>query len=83
MVYNNKHFIIVKTKAKQDMKLIKRLKPEYKQILEDQKNRFPSLVSDIMEALEEEEFILEIKYGIWSNLEYFTKVDTPFKLFEG
>ena len=83
MVYNNKHFIIVKTKAKQDMKLIERLKPEYKQILEDQKNRFPSLVSDIMEALEEEEFILEIKYGIWSNLEYFTKVDTPFKLFEG
>jgi uncharacterized membrane protein len=65
------------------MKLIERLKPEYKQILEDQKNRFPSLVSDIMEALEEEEFILEIKYGIWSNLEYFTKVDTPFKLFEG
>ena len=63
------------------MKLIEKLKPEYKQILEEKKNRYPSLVSDIIKGLEEEEFILEIKYGIWSNLEYFTKVDTPFELF--
>ena len=63
------------------MKLIEKLKPEYRQILDEQKNRYPSLVSDIIKALEEEEFILEIKYGIWNNLEYFTKVDTPFELF--
>lgn len=63
------------------MKLIEKLKPEYKQILEEKKNKYPSLVSDIIKAMEEEEFILEIKYGIWSNLEYFTKVETPFELF--
>ena len=63
------------------MKLIEKLKPEYKQILEEKKNKYPSLVSDIIKALEEEEFILEIKYGIWSNLEYFTKEETPFELF--
>ena len=63
------------------MKLIEKLKPEYKQILDEQKNHFPSLVSDIIKALEEEEFILEIKYGIWSNLEYFTKVESAFELF--
>ena len=63
------------------MKLIEKLKPEYKQILEEQKNRFPLLVSDIIKGLEEEEFILEIKYGIWNNLEYLTKVETPFELF--
>lgn len=63
------------------MKLIEKLKPEYKQILDEQKNKYPLLVSDIMEALEEGEFILEIKYGIWSNLEFFTKVETPFELF--
>ena len=63
------------------MKLIEKLKPEYKQILEEKKNKYPALVSDIIKAMEEEEFILEIKYGIWSNLEYFTKVETPFKLF--
>lgn len=63
------------------MKLIEKLKPEYRQILEEKKNKYPSLVSDIIKAMEEEEFILEIKYGIWSNLEYFTKVKTPFELF--
>jgi hypothetical protein len=63
------------------MKLIEKLKPEYKQILDEQKNHFPSLVSDIIKAMEEEEFILEIKYGIWSNLEYFTKVESAFELF--
>tara|TARA_B110000483_G_scaffold240173_1_gene320174 strand:- start:1034 stop:1240 length:207 start_codon:yes stop_codon:yes gene_type:complete len=63
------------------MKLIEKLKPEYKQILDEQKNKYPLLVSDIMEALEEGEFILEIKYGIWNNLEHFTKVETPFELF--
>ncbi len=63
------------------MKLIEKLKPEYRQILEEKKNKYPSLVSDIIKAMEEEEFILEIKYGIWSNLEYFTKVETPFELF--
>ena len=63
------------------MKLIEKLKPEYKQILDEQKNHFPSLVSDIIKALEEEEFILEIKYGIWSDLEYFTKVESAFELF--
>lgn len=63
------------------MKLIEKLKPEYKQILDEKKNHFPSLVSNIIKALEEEEFILEIKYGIWSDLEYFTKVESAFELF--
>lgn len=63
------------------MKLIEKLKPEYKQILDEKKNHFPSLVSEIIKALEEEEFILEIKYGIWSDLEYFTKVESAFELF--
>ena len=63
------------------MKLIERLKPEYKQILDQQKNHFPSLVGDIIKALEQEELILEIKYGIWSNLEHFTKVESAFELF--
>ena len=52
------------------------------------KNKFTDengndLLNDLNINNKLEEFILEIKYGVWNNLEYFTKVDTPFKLFEG
>lgn len=63
------------------MKLIEKLKPEYKQILDEQKNYFPVMVGEIFIALEELEFILDIKYGIWSDVKFLTKVDLPFDLF--
>tara|TARA_R110000823_G_scaffold300819_1_gene421665 strand:+ start:577 stop:780 length:204 start_codon:yes stop_codon:yes gene_type:complete len=63
------------------MKLIEKLKPEYKQILDQQKNYFPATVGGILLAFYELEFVTDIKYGIWSDVKGITGVESAFDLF--
>jgi len=63
------------------MKLIEKLKPEYRKILDEQKNYFPVTVGQILLAFYELEFVIDIKYGIWSDVKSMTKVESAFDLF--
>jgi len=63
------------------MKLIEKLKPEYRQILDEQKNYLPVTVRRILLAFYELEFVIDIKYGIWSDVKSMTKVESAFELF--
>lgn len=63
------------------MKLIEKLKPEYRQILDEQKNYFPATVGQILLAFHELEFVIDIKYGIWSDVKGITGVESAFDLF--
>ena len=63
------------------MKLLDRLKPEYKEILDRKNNDFPSLVGSIISCFEELYFVSDIKFGVWSDIKFFTKVESPYELF--
>jgi len=63
------------------MKLIDRLKPEYKEILDRKNDDFPSLVGSIISCFEELYFVSDIKFGVWSDIKFFTKVESPYELF--
>tara|TARA_R110000782_G_scaffold269833_1_gene368717 strand:- start:190 stop:393 length:204 start_codon:yes stop_codon:yes gene_type:complete len=63
------------------MKLIKKLKPEYKSILENNNISYPALIDRISSCFEEQEYVTDIPYGIWMDIQFFTKVNSPFNLF--
>jgi hypothetical protein len=63
------------------MKLIDRLKPEYSSKLEINNLTYPILVGRICEELETISLIVDMKYGIWVDLKFFTGVDSPYDLF--
>jgi hypothetical protein len=64
------------------MRLIDRLKPEYSSKLEMNNLTYPSLVGKVCKELEEISLVGDIKFGTWSDLRFFTGVDSPFDLFE-
>ena len=64
------------------MKLIDRLKPEYSDKLEMNNLTYPTLVGRVCKELEEISLVGDIKFGTWSDLKFFTGVDSPFDLFE-
>ena len=64
------------------MKLIDRLKPEYSSKLEMHNLTYPSLVGKVCKELEEISLVGDMKFGTWSDLKFFTGVDSPFDLFE-
>jgi hypothetical protein len=63
------------------MKLIDKLKPEYSSKLEINNLTYPILVGRICEELETISLIVDMKYGIWVDLKFFTGVDSPYDLF--
>ena len=64
------------------MKLIDRLKPEYISKLEMNNLTYPTLVGRVCKELEEISLVGDIKFGTWSDLRFFTGVDSPFDLFK-
>ena len=64
------------------MRLIDRLKPEYSSKLEMNNLTYPTLVGKVCKELEEISLVGDIKFGTWSDLRFFTGVDSPFDLFE-
>ena len=64
------------------MRLIDRLKPEYSSKLEMNNLTYPTLVGKVCKELEEISLVGDMKFGTWSDLRFFTGVDSPFDLFE-
>jgi hypothetical protein len=64
------------------MKLIDRLKPEYSSKLEMNNLTIQHLVGKVCKELEEISLVGDMKFGTWSDLRFFTGVDSPFDLFE-
>jgi hypothetical protein len=64
------------------MRLIDRLKPEYSSKLQMNNLAFPTLVGKVCKELEEISLVGDMKFGTWSDLRFFTGVDSPFDLFE-
>jgi hypothetical protein len=64
------------------MKLIDRLKPEYSSKLEMNNLTYPTLVGRVCKELEEISLVGDMKFGTWSDLRFFTGVDSPYDLFK-
>jgi hypothetical protein len=68
----------------QDLK--SRLKKEMCRDFEGMKKVYPTTLKNIMDALENEEFIVNLKYDTILNIEYYlfdySKVGKPFDVFE-
>ena len=63
------------------MRLIDRLKPEYSDKLEMNNLTYPALLGKVCKELEEISLVGDIKFGTWSDLKFFTGVDSPYDLF--
>lgn len=65
------------------MKLIDRLKPHYKEILEKENVKFPALVNSVVEDLEQTEYIHLLLYNTVMNINLLFNTDvSPYELFE-
>jgi hypothetical protein len=65
------------------MKLIDRLKPHYKEILEKENVKFPALVQSVVEDLEQTEYIHLLLYNTVMNINLLFNTDvSPYELFE-
>jgi len=64
------------------MNLFERLKPEYKEILELENIKYPSLVWYVVGELETEQYVRELKYGLVVDLKFLLDIDSPYDLFK-
>ena len=63
------------------MRLIDKLKPEYKVVFEKNNLEYSSLIERIINCFEQLEYVSDIPFGIWMDIKFFTNVFSPFKLF--
>ena len=64
------------------MNLFERLKPEYKEILELENIKYSSLVGYVVDELEAQQYVRELKYGVVMDLKFLLDVDSPYTLFK-
>jgi hypothetical protein len=64
------------------MRLVDKLKPEYKLVLEKNNLEYPALVGRIINCFEQLEYASDIPFGIWLDIKFFTNVFSPFELFK-
>ena len=63
------------------MKLIDRLKPEFRLVLEQDTN-YPLYCQEIAEALEEYQYVIHIPYGVIISMDFlFGNLDSPYNYF--
>jgi hypothetical protein len=63
------------------MTLLDGLKPQYKDLIDQKNDKFPTLIGIIYDHLESEQYIFNLKWGVWSDIKSFTNVDNPYDLF--
>jgi hypothetical protein len=63
------------------MTLLERLKPQYKDLIDQKNDKFPTLIGIIYDYLESEQYIFNLKWGVWSDIKSFTNADNPYDLF--
>ena len=47
------------------MTLLDRLKPQYKDLIDQKNDKFPTLIGIIYDHLESEEYLFNLKWGVW------------------
>ena len=65
------------------MRLLERLKPHYKEILEKENVKYPALVQSVVEDLERVQYVHYLLYSTVMNLNLVFNTDvSPYELFE-
>jgi hypothetical protein len=64
------------------MNLLQRLKPHYRQKLQESNNKYPLLVGDITSQLEENKFITDLSYRTVVQMNFIFDSLDAFKFFE-
>ncbi len=64
------------------MTLLERLSPIYKTILDSKKENFPSSIEYLFDHLSKIELVIDMKFGVWLDIRFFTNVDSPYDLFK-
>lgn len=64
------------------MTLLERLKPSYKTILDNKREDFPTLVEGVMKHLSKIELVSDMKFGVWTDIKFFTNVNSPYDIFK-
>ena len=64
------------------MTLLDRLKPQYKDLIDQKNDKFPTLIGIIYDHLESEQFICNLTWGVWVDIKSFTNADSPYDVFE-
>ena len=62
--------------------LLERLKPNYKSMLDSKSNEFPTLVEGIKKHLNKIELVSDMKFGVWVDIQFFTKAKSPYDIFK-
>ena len=64
------------------MTLLDRLKPQYKDLIMTKKSiSCPAIIGIIYDHLESEEYLFNLKWGVWRDVESFTNADSPYDVF--
>jgi hypothetical protein len=64
------------------MTLLDRLKPQYKDLIDQKNDKFPTLIGIIYDHLESEEYLFNLKWGVWIDIKSFTNADSPYDVFK-
>jgi len=64
------------------MTLLERLKPQYKDLIDQKNDKFPTIIGLIYDHLESEEYIFNLKFGVWIDIKAFTNTESPYDVFE-
>jgi len=64
------------------MPLLERLSPSYKTILDSQKEDNPTSIEYVFDHLSKIEYVIDMKFGVWLDIRFFTNVDSPYDLFK-
>ena len=63
--------------------LYERLKPEYKDVLNNERDNYPHTASDIEKQLKSNKFVVDLRYGLLITLDAWFKCgNKPYELFE-
>ena len=64
------------------MTLLDRLKPQYKDLIDQKIDKFPTIIGIIYDHLESEEYLFNLKWGVWTDIKSFTNADSPYDVFK-
>ena len=64
------------------MTLLDRLKPQYKDLIDQKIDKFPTFIGEIYDHLEDEEYIYNLKYGVWLDIQSYTNANSPYDIFK-
>jgi len=64
------------------MTLLERLKPQYRDLIDQRFFKFPTLIGNLYDHLEDEEYIHNLKYGVWLDIQSYTNANSPYDIFQ-